>query len=196
MIAPGATGDYHTKLSSKAETLVKHLTDDQKEYTFGFLHVKAVDDAGHDKNVPLKVEFLERIDREVWSSASPGCRASQERRYCSTSFRRWRRTARRAARSTCWLSRATTRLRWRCVHQSRKPRSPPHCVQYGDHSCEPVPFALTEVTAAQNVATHPSDVVSAFSEIDAAQGILGRFPGGEVMALIKRFLEHLRAAPQ
>lgn len=65
MIAPGATGDYHTKLSSKAETLVKHLTDDQKEYTFGFLHVKAVDDAGHDKNVPLKVEFLERIDREV-----------------------------------------------------------------------------------------------------------------------------------
>jgi hypothetical protein len=51
----GATGDYHTNLSAKKDALVKHLTPADSSYTFGFLHVKAVDDAGHDKNRELKV---------------------------------------------------------------------------------------------------------------------------------------------
>jgi hypothetical protein len=51
----GATGDYHTNLSAKKDALVQHLTPVDSNYTFGFLHVKAVDDAGHDKNRELKV---------------------------------------------------------------------------------------------------------------------------------------------
>ena len=54
----GATGDYHTNLSAKKVALVKHLTPVDSNYTFGFLHVKAVDDAGHDKNRELKVVSL------------------------------------------------------------------------------------------------------------------------------------------
>ena len=54
----GATGDYHTNLSAKKDALVQHLTPVDSSYTFGFLHVKAVDDAGHDKNRELKVVSL------------------------------------------------------------------------------------------------------------------------------------------
>lgn len=78
----GATGDYHTNLSAKKDALVQHLTPVDSKYTFGFLHVKAVDDAGHDKNRELKVlsrlfciiveihtmlqvEFLNRIDTMI-----------------------------------------------------------------------------------------------------------------------------------
>jgi 2,3-bisphosphoglycerate-independent phosphoglycerate mutase len=42
-------------LSAKKEALVRHLTPVNSDYSFGFLHVKAVDDAGHDKNRSLKV---------------------------------------------------------------------------------------------------------------------------------------------
>jgi hypothetical protein len=51
----GATGDYHTNLSAKKDALVHNLTPADSAYSFGFLHVKAVDDAGHDKNHSLKV---------------------------------------------------------------------------------------------------------------------------------------------
>jgi len=53
IMAPGATGDYHTNLNSKADTALK--TFQTRQYDFGFVHVKAVDDAGHDKNVEEKV---------------------------------------------------------------------------------------------------------------------------------------------
>lgn len=51
--APGATGDYHTNLLAKADTAVSTLA--QGDYDFGFVHVKAVDDAGHDRDVAKKV---------------------------------------------------------------------------------------------------------------------------------------------
>ncbi|KYR01291.1 phosphonopyruvate decarboxylase-like protein [Tieghemostelium lacteum] len=59
--APGATGDYHTNFHSKATTLLENIQKD--DFDFGFLHVKAVDDAGHDKNDQLKIDFLEKIDQ-------------------------------------------------------------------------------------------------------------------------------------
>jgi hypothetical protein len=77
---PGATGDYHTNLNAKKDALVQYLTPGDTSYTFGFLHVKAVDDAGHDKNRGLKVrtrcfrypaktqhqvEFLSKIDTMI-----------------------------------------------------------------------------------------------------------------------------------
>jgi len=61
--APGATGDYHTNLESKFRTALQTITDSTLGYQFGFIHIKAVDDAGHDKNVSLKLKFLEEIDR-------------------------------------------------------------------------------------------------------------------------------------
>ena len=34
-----------------------------RDYDFGLLHVKAVDDAGHDRDVYLKVKLLEQVDQ-------------------------------------------------------------------------------------------------------------------------------------
>lgn len=49
----GATGDYHTSFHAKADAAVANITGDV--YDFGFIHIKAVDDAGHDRNVSFKV---------------------------------------------------------------------------------------------------------------------------------------------
>lgn len=42
----GATGDYHSNYINKAKAAIEQF----KECDFGFIHIKAVDDAGHDKN--------------------------------------------------------------------------------------------------------------------------------------------------
>ena len=35
------------------------------DYDFGFLHIKAVDDAGHDKSLEKKITFLEKADQAL-----------------------------------------------------------------------------------------------------------------------------------
>ena len=68
---PGATGDYKTQLHTKAKAAVDILTsnnskdEEEDEVDFVFLHVKAVDDASHDKNASLKVAFIEKVDTMV-----------------------------------------------------------------------------------------------------------------------------------
>lgn len=51
--APGATGFYNSDFCSKAATMASCLTGGG--YSFGFLHVKAVDDTGHDRMTAMKV---------------------------------------------------------------------------------------------------------------------------------------------
>jgi 2,3-bisphosphoglycerate-independent phosphoglycerate mutase len=45
---------------SKGRKAVELLTS--TDYTMGFLHIKAVDEAGHDKSVELKIEYIEKSD--------------------------------------------------------------------------------------------------------------------------------------
>eukprot|EP00352_Strombidinopsis_acuminata_P000283 CAMPEP_0176344172 /NCGR_PEP_ID=MMETSP0126-20121128/4502_1 /TAXON_ID=141414 ORGANISM="Strombidinopsis acuminatum, Strain SPMC142" /NCGR_SAMPLE_ID=MMETSP0126 /ASSEMBLY_ACC=CAM_ASM_000229 /LENGTH=238 /DNA_ID=CAMNT_0017690503 /DNA_START=265 /DNA_END=981 /DNA_ORIENTATION=+ len=45
----GTTGYYDSNLNGKADATVKAITSGK--YDFGFMHIKAVDDAGHDKNL-------------------------------------------------------------------------------------------------------------------------------------------------
>lgn len=47
------TGDYRTQFHVKAERIAEALSAGQ--YNFGFLHIKAVDDTGHDQQPVLKV---------------------------------------------------------------------------------------------------------------------------------------------
>ena len=54
-------------------------------------------------------------------------------------------------------------------------------VLYGDHSHEPVPFLLCPLDAAPRPGL-------GFGEIAAAGGALGRFPGAEVMPLLRAHL--------
>lgn len=56
---PGMTGFYDSNLEGK----MMYAADIINEYDFGFVHIKAVDDAGHDKNLLMKVEQLEKTDR-------------------------------------------------------------------------------------------------------------------------------------
>ncbi len=36
-----------------------------KDYDFGFVHIKAVDEAGHDKNLEKKLKYLEKSDQMI-----------------------------------------------------------------------------------------------------------------------------------
>ncbi|KAL9656437.1 hypothetical protein ABK040_005202 [Willaertia magna] len=61
----GATGDYRTNLMKKGEGFVNILMDKEENYNFGFCHIKAVDDTGHDGNVDLKINFIEKSDEMI-----------------------------------------------------------------------------------------------------------------------------------
>lgn len=61
-----------------------------------------------------------------------------------------------------------------------------------DHTYEPVPFNLTSVHAVnKDQKLFLSDEVKVFSEIAAAYGVLGRFPGREIMPLVFRARDRL-----
>lgn len=206
--APGATGDYRTLLTSKATAIAKALTaplepspqifvpgDDncragrRDGYDFGFLHIKAVDDAGHDKATGLKLNFFESIDKMIGQLA------------CLL----WQAELRGVAKFSI------------CVTGDH---STP--VEYGDHSYEPVPFAMChlknfvsamggedairvslesfnlpnlnvekqfeERKAGQWEAAVAGDQVMCFDEVSASRGCLGRFQGSEIMSIIKQYM--------
>ncbi|EGC30367.1 hypothetical protein DICPUDRAFT_157906 [Dictyostelium purpureum] len=167
--APGATGDYHTNLQAKADTLLENLLEDSNKYQFGFLHVKAVDDAGHDKNAPLKIEFLEKVDKMLSFIIT---KLSEAQRNKKGNF------------TICLTGDHSTP------------------VLTGDHSYEPVPFTITKVTNADKIINNPNnetfvknpndfiDNVNKFSEIDCIGGVLGRFPGSQVMNIICQYMNN------
>ncbi|GMF32768.1 unnamed protein product [Phytophthora fragariaefolia] len=169
--APGATGDYHTNLRSKAETALKLLRGG--EFDFGFVHVKAVDDAGHDRDVAKKVYFIERAD-EMISMLLDGIHAESGEEDDEVT-----------------------------IVVTGDHTTP---VKYGDHTFEPVPFAIARAGTAYKRLQHfktagnsPSvngsspaaltDEVTQFSEMAVARGALGRFAGDQVMKLVKGFRE-------
>lgn len=159
--------------------------------------MQAIDDAGHDKASLFKVKALEAVDRAIGQLAR-----------------------------LLWQAESSGKFQYSlCVTGDH---STP--VEYGDHSFEPVPFALCRlqdfvgaVGGESNVLANPldpfplpsikadedlsenlgleeekgskpikafsGDSVFGFNEIAAARGCLGRFPGGEMMGIIKTFLK-------
>lgn len=59
---PGATGSYNSNWIAKGKTAIKILQDKDSKYTLGFVHIKAVDDAGHDGSKNKKIQCIEAID--------------------------------------------------------------------------------------------------------------------------------------
>ncbi|TMW68629.1 hypothetical protein Poli38472_006097 [Pythium oligandrum] len=159
---PGATGDYHTNLLNKAEAALQKFETDPT-YEFCFLHIKAVDDAGHDKDVAKKIHFIEKADEMLGQL----------------------------------LRGIETRLP---NHEVSVILTGDHTtpVLYGDHSFEPVPFAITRAGAALKVledkplppASALTDQVETFSELAVLHGALGRFSGDQVMKIVKNFREY------
>lgn len=117
--AKGATGDYHTDLGAKAARLAKALGGDGavggEGYDLCFAHIKAVDDAGHDQDIELKVRAIEAVDAML-------------------------------LRLLGLLREAERRGEARYVVVVTADHSTP--VVFGDHSHEPVPFAVARVADA------------------------------------------------
>ncbi|CAI5493393.1 unnamed protein product [Closterium sp. Naga37s-1] len=194
-------------------------------YEFAFLHIKAVDDAGHDKAVDLKVRALEAVDRMVgqlahclWLVQREGDREEKQQGGNQQHEKQ-------------------QRVRF-CLCVTGDHSTP---ILYGDHTEEPVPLAICDLSdfihtvpggeaavlctdlspfpiptaatvAAEGVSganggvrerngeggaekgaglvpgkakSLAGDGVSTFSESAAAKGSLGRFPGSEMMRIIK-----------
>jgi 2,3-bisphosphoglycerate-independent phosphoglycerate mutase len=62
---PGTTGSYDSPFHLKAHAICDALSQTENPFDFGFLHVKAVDDCGHDRLWALKVKYLEVMDLMV-----------------------------------------------------------------------------------------------------------------------------------
>lgn len=154
----GATGDYRSNFEAKQEACCRYIMGD--EYDFGFLHIKSVDDAGHDGNFDLKVNLLQDIDKMLGNMLST-LRADFERRGGQREY----------------------------VFVVTGDHTTP--VHFTDHTHDPVPFLICKMSHIVNE-TQPDqspdiDSVTQFSEIDAAQGLLGRFPGLQVFHIIKNY---------
>ncbi len=57
----GATGTYESDLNAKADASLKMLD----KYDFVYLHVKGMDNAGHDGSVKKRMHMIKKIDRMV-----------------------------------------------------------------------------------------------------------------------------------
>lgn len=62
-VVPGTTGDYHTNLMKKAEAAADLLY--KRGYNFCFLHVKGYDEAGHDKLLDKRIDFVRKTDAMI-----------------------------------------------------------------------------------------------------------------------------------
>lgn len=63
---PGATGDYSSNIMEKGKAALELLTlSSASANEFGLIHVKAVDDAGHDKDFHRKKHFIEKVDEMI-----------------------------------------------------------------------------------------------------------------------------------
>ena len=55
----GATGDYRTRFDKKARAAADALISEAADFVF--LHIKAVDDCGHDRQPVLKVRLFGQV---------------------------------------------------------------------------------------------------------------------------------------
>eukprot|EP00271_Cylindrocystis_brebissonii_P020984 TRINITY_DN7296_c0_g1_i1.p1 TRINITY_DN7296_c0_g1~~TRINITY_DN7296_c0_g1_i1.p1 ORF type:complete len:480 (-),score=91.07 TRINITY_DN7296_c0_g1_i1:277-1716(-) len=264
----GATGDYRTLLTTKARAVADALSNPEgAAYDFAFLHIKAIDDAGHDKAPVLKLRCLEAMDRMLGQLAALLWAAQQESAGKNHPLAQDPSHGLPSPPGRSGIASGAGKVEpvqfALCVTGDH---STP--VLYGDHSYEPVPFSicsltdfvkarggpeavasvdmgffalpsedddiavtdyasLTNKTAARNeeVDTVSRDVlgearsdrgtkgsasvgdcstedeagwrsaegravagdnVALFDEVSAAQGLLGRFPGCEMMGVVKR----------
>ena len=142
------------------------------DYDFGFVHVKAVDDAGHDKDPELKVYWLEKIDEMVGEIIERLAKGEAQNNIDGDDDENVRNG-----------TRETDQCRYSiCITGDHSTPA-----LYGDHSCEPVPFTVGRVKNIVKVMADAErkrqaqkedaiellaledDRVTAFDEISAAQ---------------------------
>ncbi|XP_020265458.1 uncharacterized protein LOC109841023 [Asparagus officinalis] len=211
--APGATGDYRTLLTSKAKAIANALSaplepcpgvfvpgeDDAKPgraggYDFGFLHIKAIDDAGHDKATLLKVRGLEAVDKAIGQLAKllwPAEKSGNFQYYIcvtgdhSTPAEYGDHSFEPVPFALCKLKDFVRAKGEDKLMETSLETFPLPSVKAGEDLSE-------EVVSSERTSFYKAfggDEVSEFSEIAAARGVLGRFPGSEMMGIIKKFIK-------
>ncbi|CAL9232152.1 unnamed protein product [Arabidopsis halleri] len=208
--APGATGDYRTLLTSKAIAIANALSaplnpcpnvfdpgeDGHKPgrsdgYDFGFLHIKAIDDAGHDKATLFKVRGLEAVDKAIRQLAKLLWHAESSSKYqyflCvtgdhSTPVEYGDHSFEPVPFTMCRLKDFVSAVGGESalLETSLDPFPlPTNVTETEEEDCgkKEAPSAIS------------GDSVSELNEIAAARGCLGRFHGGEMMGVITKFLK-------
>ncbi|KAH1238568.1 2,3-bisphosphoglycerate-independent phosphoglycerate mutase 1 [Glycine max] len=210
--APGATGDYRTLLTSKASAISKALSaplqscprvfvpgeDELKAgrsdgYDFGFLHIKAIDDAGHDKASILKVKALEAVDkalgqlaRLLWEAESTGkfqfflCVTGDH----STPVEYGDHSFESVPFAICRLKDFVGAIGESTISKSSLDPFPIPSVKSGEDLLDDLETEERDKCCE----AYSGDSVYELNEVAAAKGCLGRFPGGEMMGIIKKFI--------
>ncbi|XP_028109057.1 uncharacterized protein LOC114307830 [Camellia sinensis] len=216
--ATGATGDYRTLLTSKATAIAKALSaplqscpsvfvpgeDEHKPgqpdgYDFGFLHIKAIDDAGHDKASIFKVKGLEAVDRAIgqlarllWQAESTGnfqfflCVTGDH----STPVEYGDHSFEPVPFTLCRLKDFVGAMGGESiVMETSLDPFPLPTIKADENLADDAALALEEAKRTGQLQAFCGDSVCEFDEVAAARGCLGRFPGGEMMGIIKTFLK-------
>nr|XP_027119690.1 uncharacterized protein LOC113736783 [Coffea arabica]XP_027119691.1 uncharacterized protein LOC113736783 [Coffea arabica] len=213
--APGATGDYRTLLTSKATAVAKALSapwqscpnvfvpgeDEHKPgrsggYDFGFLHIKAIDDAGHDKASIFKVKGLEAVDRAIgqlakllWQTQSTGkfkyflCVTGDH----STPVEYGDHSFEPVPFTLCQLEDFVGALGEVLLSETSLEPFPLPVISASEDIMDDL--GNQESTKSKQAKAFSGDSVCVFDEIAAARGCLGRFPGSEMMGIIKAYLK-------
>ena len=149
----GMTGYYDSNLDGKFERAAREFIENKNQYDYGFVHVKGVDDAGHDKSEKIKIEQIEKADRalaKLVDMLQQHVKANPHEDFI-----------------VCVTGDHTTP------------------VAYGDHSAEPVPIIMGQVSKIYEI----NDKVSTFDELCCGRpdSPLGRFHGIQIVPLLKRY---------
>ncbi|XP_057753758.1 uncharacterized protein LOC130973306 [Arachis stenosperma] len=211
--APGATGDYRTLLTSKSSAIAKALSaplqscprvfvpgeDEHKEgrsdgYDFGFLHIKAIDDAGHDKASILKVKGLEAVDtavgqlaRLLWEAESSGkfqfylCVTGDH----STPVEYGDHSFEPVPFTMCRLRDFVGAIGESTIQTTSLDPFPIPSVVPGEDLTNDLEQEERKEKCSES---YGGDSVYELNELAAARGCLGRFPGSEMMGIIKKFI--------
>lgn len=158
-MVPGATGDYRTDYSAKANAVVERMTTREPGacggwlYDLGVLHIKAVDDAGHDGLLSERLKHMKHVDGLV----------------------------QRVAEGLVGLGRGRVRLAVTGDHTT--------AVSFRDHTCEPVLCVVAPAASLVDIEHVErawfSDDATVFEETDVGMnGCLGRFSGLQLMPLL------------
>ena len=192
--AAGATGDYHSLLSSKVHAIAEALGNSNSNFQVGFLHVKSVDDAGHDGNAALKRDLIEAADAMVGQLLRRLWEAEQRegKRYfvCCTGDHTTPAVVTDHSHEPVPFAIAGVSSVVSLVGEEALASAAPR-------EAIKLPYAVTDeyrrtceamLRGAEGAVGGSGDAVCCFSEVAAAEGSLGRFPGSEVIPLIKSFL--------
>ncbi|AEE82761.1 Cofactor-independent phosphoglycerate mutase [Arabidopsis thaliana] len=214
--ALGATGDYRTLLTSKAIAIANALSaplnpcpnvfepaeDGHKPgrsdgYDFGFLHIKAIDDAGHDKATLFKVRGLEAVDKAIRQLAKLLWQAESSSNYqyflCVTGDH---------STPVEYGDHSFEPVPFTMCRLKDFVRAVGGESALLETSLDPFPLP-TDIASSENVIGKEEedcgrreaslaisgDSVSELNEIAAARRCLGRFHGGEMMGVITKFLK-------